>query len=242
MLGVDNNSSNSAQESSPSEESNDSSEDFSANKLSTSQKMAQNLAFHVHTVPEEAFEQGHKINPKKSPPNKLKISITEITIQFFHLFPKFENIVCSARRVITFRIPAVSFLRLPRSSPRPAGKHSCGMARQKGVKPQCWYARSWKDFFTTHHNQLSIIFKSFQEWKGVVFEEGQLLANGHQVVIDAFNLFASHAQSVVQNTFLTVQKNGKALTTDLQKHSLLSFFIHSSQNTLDIYQEEQNTK
>jgi len=58
---------------------------------------------------------------------------------------------------------------------------------------------------TTHHDQLSVIFKSFHDGKGVVFEEGQLLSDGHQIVIDAFALFASLGQSVVQNAFLTVQ-------------------------------------
>ena len=37
---------------------------FSANKPSTSQKRAQNVMFHVHMAPEEAFEQGHVINRK----------------------------------------------------------------------------------------------------------------------------------------------------------------------------------
>ena len=64
MLGFDNNGSNSAQESSHNEESNDSSDDFSANncKPSTRKKMAQNVVFCVHIAPEEAFEQGHMIN------------------------------------------------------------------------------------------------------------------------------------------------------------------------------------
>ena len=46
-LGFDSNSSNRAQESSPNQESNDSIDDFSANELSTSKKLAQNIAFHV---------------------------------------------------------------------------------------------------------------------------------------------------------------------------------------------------
>ena len=59
LLGFDNNSSNSAQESSPYEESNDSSNDlFLANKPSTSKEMAQNVAFLVHMAPEEALNQG----------------------------------------------------------------------------------------------------------------------------------------------------------------------------------------
>ena len=42
MFGFDNNGSNSTQKSSPNKESNDSSEDFSENKPSTSKKKAQN--------------------------------------------------------------------------------------------------------------------------------------------------------------------------------------------------------
>ena len=48
---MDNNGSNSTQESSPNEESNDSSDDFSANKPSTSKKMAHNIVFCVHMAP-----------------------------------------------------------------------------------------------------------------------------------------------------------------------------------------------
>ena len=64
MLGFANNGSNSAQESSPNRESNDSSDDFSADKPSTSNKMAENVVFHVHMAPEEVFEQGHVVNQK----------------------------------------------------------------------------------------------------------------------------------------------------------------------------------
>ena len=85
VLGFDSNGSNSAQGSSLSEEYNDSRDDFSANKSSTSKKMAQNIVFRVHMAPEEAFEQGHVID-KKYPPNKHKISIIEITTQFFISF------------------------------------------------------------------------------------------------------------------------------------------------------------
>ena len=46
-LGFDSNSSNSAQESSPNQESNDSINDFSASEPSTSKKWAQSIAFHV---------------------------------------------------------------------------------------------------------------------------------------------------------------------------------------------------
>ena len=49
----------------------------------------------------------------------------------FHLFPKFENIVYSVRQVLPLWIQVVSFLQLPHSSLWPAGKHSCGKARQK---------------------------------------------------------------------------------------------------------------
>ena len=48
MLGFDNSSTNSAQKSSPNKESNDPSDDFSANKPSTVKKMAQNLELCVH--------------------------------------------------------------------------------------------------------------------------------------------------------------------------------------------------
>ena len=39
---------------------------FLAKKLSTSKKMAQNVVFRIHMAPEEAFEQGHAIDPKIS--------------------------------------------------------------------------------------------------------------------------------------------------------------------------------
>ena len=55
MLCFDSNGSNSIQESSPNKESNVSSDDFSANKPSSSKKMAQNVMFHVHMAPEEVF-------------------------------------------------------------------------------------------------------------------------------------------------------------------------------------------
>ena len=75
MLGFDNNGSNSAQESSPKEESNDSSGNFSANKWSTSKKMAQNVVFYARMAPEEAFEQGDRwknIHPTNSELAQLK--------------------------------------------------------------------------------------------------------------------------------------------------------------------------
>ena len=59
LPGFDNNGSNIVQESSPTKEFNDSSDDFSANKPNTSKKMAQNIVFCVHIAPGEAFEQGH---------------------------------------------------------------------------------------------------------------------------------------------------------------------------------------
>ena len=68
MLGFDYNGGNSAQESSPNKESNGSGDDFSANKPSTSKKMAQNVVFQFHMAPEEASKQGHMIN-QKQPPN-----------------------------------------------------------------------------------------------------------------------------------------------------------------------------
>ena len=60
--GFDDNGSNSAKESSPNKESNDSSNDFSANKHSTSKKMAQHVVSRVHMAPEEVFKQDHVID------------------------------------------------------------------------------------------------------------------------------------------------------------------------------------
>ena len=128
ILGFNNNGSNSAQELSPNEESNDSSGDFSANKLCTNKKMAQHVAFGVHMAPEEAFEQSHVQQTKKYPANVLKISIIEITSQFFVCFINLTTLC--ALQVIAFWIQAVGFLQLSCSSLRPAGKHSCGKASQ----------------------------------------------------------------------------------------------------------------
>ena len=84
-------------------------------------------------APEEAFEQGHLID--------WKITTQQIENQhnwnqypILHLFPRFENIVCATRQVIAFWIQAVTLLRLLLGSLRPTDKHSCGKARQKGVK------------------------------------------------------------------------------------------------------------
>ena len=84
-------------------------------------------------APEETFEQGHVID--------WKITTQQIENQhnwnqypILHLFPKFENIVCPTRQVIAFWIQVVILLRLHRGSLRPTDKHSCGEARQKGVK------------------------------------------------------------------------------------------------------------
>ena len=66
MLGFDHKGSNNAEESSPNKELNGSSVDFSANKPSTSKKMAQNVVFHVHVAPGEVFEQGHTSDQKIS--------------------------------------------------------------------------------------------------------------------------------------------------------------------------------
>ena len=41
--------------------------------------------------------------------------------------------MCNTRQVIASLIQAVSFLQLLHGSLRPAGKHSCGKARQQGV-------------------------------------------------------------------------------------------------------------
>ena len=65
LLGFDNNGSNIVQESSPTKEFNDSSDDFSANKPSTSKEMAQNVVFYVHMVLKDVFEQGCMIDQKK---------------------------------------------------------------------------------------------------------------------------------------------------------------------------------
>ena len=65
LPGFDNNSSSSTQESSPNKEFNDSSDDFSANKPSTSKEMAQNVVFYVHMVLKDVFEQGCMIDQKK---------------------------------------------------------------------------------------------------------------------------------------------------------------------------------
>ena len=48
ILGFDNNCSNSTEESSLNKESNDSSDDFSANELSANKKMAQHVVSHVY--------------------------------------------------------------------------------------------------------------------------------------------------------------------------------------------------
>ena len=64
ILGFNNNGSNSAQELSPNEESNDSSGDFSANKLSASKTVAQNVVHRVQKTPEESFELDHVIDGK----------------------------------------------------------------------------------------------------------------------------------------------------------------------------------
>ena len=63
MLGSEHNGKNGAQKSSPNEESNDSSDDFSANKPpSASKKMGQNVVFRDHMAPEEPSEQDHVIH------------------------------------------------------------------------------------------------------------------------------------------------------------------------------------
>ena len=66
MFIFDCNSNNSTLESSLNEESNDSSDDFSANELSASKKMAQYLVSGVHIAPDEMFEQSHTSNRKIS--------------------------------------------------------------------------------------------------------------------------------------------------------------------------------
>ena len=47
--------------------------------------MAHHVVLHVHMAPEEVFEQDHVIDQKYTP-SKLKISIVEITVQFFICF------------------------------------------------------------------------------------------------------------------------------------------------------------
>ena len=63
-LSFDDNGSNSAQEPSPDEEYNDSSDNFSANEQSKSKKTAQHVVFCVHLAPGEVFEQSHEIDHK----------------------------------------------------------------------------------------------------------------------------------------------------------------------------------
>ena len=92
ILGFDDPGSNNTQESSPNQEPFDSSDDFSTNKLSTGKKkMAQHVVSRVHTAPEEVFEQDHVIDQKYTP-SKLKISIVEITVQFFICFLNFKTL------------------------------------------------------------------------------------------------------------------------------------------------------
>ena len=57
IFGFDHNRSNSAQESSPNKESNDSSDDFSANEPSTSKKMAQHVVSCVHMLQNRCLNQ-----------------------------------------------------------------------------------------------------------------------------------------------------------------------------------------
>ena len=57
MLGFDNNGNNSAQQSSPDEESNDSSDSFSTNKQNIGKKMIQNVVFRVQIAPERRLNK-----------------------------------------------------------------------------------------------------------------------------------------------------------------------------------------
>ena len=82
------------------------------------------------------FQKSRQLNKvtwliKKYPPKKTQNQDTLNHHPIFHLFPQFENIVSSVRQVLPLWIQVVSFLQLPHSSLWPAGKHSCGKARQK---------------------------------------------------------------------------------------------------------------
>ena len=90
LLDLDNSRSNSPQESIPAKP-NDCSDDFSANKLSTGTRVAQNIVFCVHLAPWETFEQGHVIVGKIST-QQLKSSIIEITVQFFICFQNLKTL------------------------------------------------------------------------------------------------------------------------------------------------------
>ena len=90
VLGFDNNGSNSAQESSPNEKSDDSRNDFSANKPSTSEKTGSKHSVACQYGSRRGFAHGHIID--------WKISTQQSQTQhnwnhypIFHLFPKFEN-------------------------------------------------------------------------------------------------------------------------------------------------------
>ena len=65
ILGFDNKHSNSAQESSPNKESNDSNNNFSANEPSTSKKMAQHVVSRVYSS-RRGVKQDHVIGRKIS--------------------------------------------------------------------------------------------------------------------------------------------------------------------------------
>ena len=73
IFGFDDNGSNSANESSPNEEFNDSSEHFSANELSASKKMAPGGVSYPQ-APEEVFKQGHMIHKKNIHPTNSKLA------------------------------------------------------------------------------------------------------------------------------------------------------------------------
>ena len=134
ILGFDDNGSNSVQESSPSEESTDSRDHFSANELRTSKKMAQRMVSHPY---------GSRRGVRTRSCDRSKISTQQTQNEhtwghhpIFQLFPKSESITCSTRQVIAFWIQTVSFLQLPHASPRPADKHSCGVARLSPIAIQ----------------------------------------------------------------------------------------------------------
>ena len=74
ILRFDDNGRNSAEESSPTTESNDSNDHFSANELSTSKKMAQHVVTHVHMAQEEMFEQDHVIDKKNIHPTNSELA------------------------------------------------------------------------------------------------------------------------------------------------------------------------
>ena len=128
MLGLDDNGSNSAQESGPEKECYDSSDDCSASKPSISKKMAQHVGIRVCLAPDKALEQGHMIDRKMSTQRTQSL----YDLNHHPIFVVFSNRVLY-KVSHSFCIHTVRFLQLPRRGLSPVGRHCCGKARQKGV-------------------------------------------------------------------------------------------------------------